>query len=243
MSKTSPPRLVLSAESQADAAPYLAALRAVGAPPEALHVVQPDDPADAADSLAEAGGLLLCGGEDVEPWRYGEETIAEAGVATQPERDLLEWELLARARALRLPTLGICRGVQVVNAYLGGSLFQDLPLQRASPVSHQVSRPLDALAHRVTVADDGHPVVARLGAGALEVNSRHHQAIRALAPGLIDLGRAEDLLIEACALPQESGWWLVGVQWHPENLLEHTAHRGLFEEFLAAARAYEEDDD
>ncbi len=233
--KTTPGRIVLSTAAGEKAGPYREALLGLGVAAERLQVVRPTNTSSSDVALSGAAGLVLCGGADVDPRRYGETAIADAGVHVQPERDELEWDLLAGARERQLPVLGICRGVQVMNAFLGGTLWQDLPLQIGTAVEHSRPRPLDALPHSVEVAGDGPPVARRLGAGTLPVNSRHHQGIRALARGLVALARSADGLVEACALPPGDGWWLAGVQWHPENLLHDPRQRGLFLEFLEAA--------
>ncbi|MGE5233252.1 MAG: gamma-glutamyl-gamma-aminobutyrate hydrolase family protein [Acidobacteriota bacterium] len=233
--RRAPGRIVLSTAAGEKVDPYREALLGLGVAAERLQVVRPTNTASPDVALSGAAGLLLCGGADVDPRRYGEKTLADARVHVQPERDDLEWELLAGARERRMPVLGICRGVQVMNAFLGGTLWQDLPLQTGTAIEHSHPRPLDALPHTVEVAADRHPVARRMGEGTLPVNSRHHQGIRALAPGLVALARSADGLVEACALSPGDGWWLAGVQWHPENLLRDPRHRGLFLEFLQAA--------
>ncbi len=218
---------------------YVAALQAVGVPEAMLRTAFPGDPG-AAELVAGAAGLVLCGGEDVDPRRYGEEPIAEAQVDVDARRDAFEWDLLAAARAARTPTFGVCRGSQLINVFMGGTLYQDLPQQRPSSIGHDEREPRDFLAHTVAPAASGEPggglPFAALFArrGEFEVNSRHHQAVRRLAPKLAPLATAPDGLLEAFALPASEGWWLAAVQWHPENLVEHAAHRELWEEFVRA---------
>lgn len=174
-------------------------------------------------------GLLLTGGPDVEPWRYGQAPLA--GVRLHPDgaRDALDLELLARADEAGWPVLAVCYGCQVLAVARGGSLIQDLPT--AGLPGHAVSEPLDHLAHGVEMLDcawlAGMP-------RHFEVNSRHHQALA--EPGrLCVVARALDGVIEAVE-DRDAGRFVVGVQWHPENLL-FDPHLELFRRFRAACRA------
>ena len=215
---------------------YIGALLEAGFAEEEIVIVTPSCGHDFSGVAHQAGGLMLCGGDDVEPQRYGESPLAGAGVICAPERDEMEWELLAGARAAAVPVLGICRGLQVINVFLGGTLWQDLPSQRPSTVSHALPEPLDALVHPIEIVSPRHPLGVTLERGEPEVNSRHHQGIRRLAPELMAVAQAPDGLVEACALPGESSWWLRAVQWHPENLASRDPHRALFADFRAAVR-------
>jgi putative glutamine amidotransferase len=221
-------------------ASYVAALLAVGVPAAMIRTAFPGDPG-AAELVANASGLVLCGGEDVDPRRYGEEPIPAAEVDVNALRDAFEWDVLSAARAARTPTFGVCRGSQLINVFMGGTLYQDLPLQRPSSVDHDEREPRDLLAHAVLPgaieATDSLPFAALFARrGEFEVNSRHHQGVRRLAPKLVPLASAPDGLLEAYALPSSEGWWLAGVQWHPENLVEHAAHRELWQEFVRVCR-------
>jgi putative glutamine amidotransferase len=234
--------IVVSCLNEERSRTYVAALAAVGVPESMIRTVFPGD-AGAADQVANASGLVLCGGDDVDPHRYGEEPIPEAGVETDARRDAFEWDVLSAARAARTPTFGVCRGGQLINVFLGGTLYQDLPFQRPSSVDHDEREPRDFLAHTVapapTVTGEVLPFAALFARhGEFEVNSRHHQAVRRLAPKLVPLATAPDGLLEAYALPPGDGWWLAAVQWHPENLLAHAAHREMWEEFVRACVEY-----
>ena len=218
---------------------YSDALRAVGvADEEILGICPGAEPEDALlAAIAEADGFVLGGGEDVDPCRYGEAELAGANVEVDPVRDAFEWRLLDAARAARTPTLGICRGCQVLNVYLGGTLYQDLPLQRPSGVEHSIVEPRDAPAHTLTITDTRHAlarVLARDEIGETWVNSRHHQAVKGLAPGLAPFATAPDGVLEGFYLPAASrrDWWAVGVQWHPENLVAQSPHREFWQVFL-----------
>ncbi len=173
-------------------------------------------------------GVLLTGGPDVEPWRYGQAPLA--GVKLHPDgaRDALDLDLLARADDAGWPVLAVCYGCQALAVARGGSLIQDLP--SAGVAGHAVHRPLHRLAHAVTVLDSS--VLAWMPR-RFEVNSRHHQAIA--DPGRLRVAaRAPDGVIEAVEDPGANRF-VVGVQWHPENLL-FNPHLELFRRFRAACR-------
>lgn len=225
--------ILLATAAEERALPYLEALKSVGVAAGETRVVTPEEEVS-GDLVRAARGLLLCGGLDVEPGRYGEETIPSAGVEILPERDALEWSLLDAAREAGLPVWGVCRGLQVLNVYLGGSLWQDLPSQRPGPVAHSIDDPKDHLAHSVRVVDPTAPLGNRLTPDIPRVNSRHHQAVKRLAPGLVSVAESPDGLVEAAIL-DDAGWWVRGVQWHPENLVALPEQRALWLDFVRAA--------
>lgn len=235
-------RLVVCVESQAKAETYVEALKHVGAVADLLQVITPENAAGDLERTGAASlGLLLCGGPDMEPWRYGEEPRPDANLSLMPELDQIELDLLTGAAATRRPVWAVCRGLQTVNVFLGGSLWQDIPSQLGESVEHEVAAPLDAMAHRIDgngAHDD--PWAERLTAEPLEVNSRHHQALRELGRGVSVVARSPDGLVEAAVVDRKS-WWVKGVQWHPEDLLHHPVQRRLWRDFLdAAARAASE---
>lgn len=209
---------------------YVAALELAGVPDEAIRVVQPEKGVDYRELGAEAVGLVLAGGEDVEPERYGEEEIPEAQVSVLPERDEMELALLAGAREAQVPVWGVCRGIQVLNVFLGGTLWQDLALQLPTQVLHQLSNPNDALIHAVRVDDPTVTLGMLLAHETALVNSRHHQGVKDLGGGLVPVGHAPDGVVEAVYLESES-WWVRAVQWHPENLIAMAQQRALWTAF------------
>jgi putative glutamine amidotransferase len=231
--------VLLTISSEENAQPYVEALQAVGLPGERLLVLTPEARGSAAALVREAAGLVLCGGADVDPARYGEAPRPHAGLELIPERDELEWELLAAAREIRLPVWGVCRGLQVLNVFLGGSLWQDLPTQLPGLGNHAVSEPKDALAHAVRPTAQPTALGDLLSREPALVNSRHHQAIKQIAPDLVPAALSPDGLIEAAELPGNGGWWVRGVQWHPENLVALAQQRALWEELarVVAQRA------
>jgi putative glutamine amidotransferase len=220
--------ILVSTASDERAQPYVEALMAVGVPEESIQVVIPGSRRPAQNP----SGLLLCGGLDVDPARFGEAVLANGNVEVNAERDALEWDLLDLARERRLPVWGVCRGIQVLNVYLGGSLWQDLPTQAPSAIDHSQSETPDQLAHTLQVIAPGAPVAERLDGE--RVNSRHHQAVRRLADGFVPVALSPDGLVEAAVLDRD-GWWVRAVQWHPENLIDLAQQRALWIDFARAA--------
>lgn len=235
------PTILVAAHEPRESGAVLDALRRLGvADDRLLPLHSGDGPVDVAAALAGAAGVVLCGGADLHPRYYGEEPIPQAHVSLQQGRDEMEWELVAAARERRLPVWAICRGMQVVNVFLGGDLWQDMTLQRPGVVAHHVSWPRDALLHRalVTAAGRGTAMGEILGREPAWVNSRHHQAVRREAAGLVTVARSPDGIAEAQVLAG-GDWWLEGVEWHPENLMPMAQQRALAERFLAAVDAEE----
>lgn len=236
-------RIVVVAGARESAGPALAAFAAVGLDGGRLTVVTPaDEAAKSHDAVAElvagAAGVALLGGGDPHPSTYGEEPLPEVRLNLEPGRDDLERWTIEAARERRVPTWAICRGMQMVNVVLGGSLWQDIPMQLPGALLHDQSYPRDALIHPIEVAAPETGLGAVLAAEAALVNSRHHQGIKQVAPGLRVVGRAPDGLVEAY-VGTDPEWWLEGVQWHPENLMPLAQQRALVERFAAAVAARE----
>ena len=204
--------------------PYDEALRLAGLEP--VHVT-PQEPG----SLAGLSGLVLTGGSDIHPARYGQPMNGSDEVDV--DRDQLEVDLLAEALAADLPVLAICRGVQLLNVAHGGSLIQHLPTsdvhQKRCPGCEPGRHPA---AHGVQIAA-GSRLASIIGPGKHEVNSRHHQAADRVGDGLVVSAVAADGVIEA--LERSDRTFVVGVQWHPEDrVLVSEADRKLFEAFAEA---------
>ena len=177
-------------------------------------------------------GILFTGGHDVSPSVYGEEVKPVCGQCC-PERDRMEVLLLKEALAANKAVLGICRGIQLINAALGGTLYQDLPTERPSEVEHHETPPYDKTAHIVELLE-GTPLQKLLKGDFLPVNSYHHQAIKDLAPGLNVMAGAEDGVIEAVYMPEKRFVW--AVQWHPEfSYKVNESSREIFRAFVQAA--------
>lgn len=177
-------------------------------------------------------GLVLPGGADVAPARYGQEPLPCLG-EVDPDLDRVELELARWAVEADLPLLGICRGLQVLNVALGGTLYQDIATQRVGALAHRgAGRPRNELLHPVRL-ERGSRLAELLGATEFAVNSLHHQAIDQLAGAARAVGWAPDGVIEAIELPDRR--FAVAVQFHPEELWpEHEPSRRLFAAFVAA---------
>jgi putative glutamine amidotransferase len=237
-------RIVVAAGFDEKAAPYVEALLAVGVPAERIVVLTPGmRPGVPTEIVAGAAGLVLSGGADIAPERYGETPRPNARLEVYPERDAMEWELLTAAQERQLPVWGVCRGLQVVNVFLGGTLWQDIPSQLPGPVPHEVATTPDTLAHTVRPVAPETALAERLFRETPVVNSRHHQAVKDLAPGLRAAALSPDGLVEAleladCTDGAEQGWWVRSVQWHPENLVAMALHRALWADFVSATSGY-----
>ncbi len=187
-------------------------------------------------------GLLLTGGGDISPEFYGEEVETEL-IAVDLLRDQTEIWLAKRAVADDVPLLGICRGMQVLNVATGGTLYQDIARDMPTALKHKCGSPeheRDYLAH--VARPEVHSLLARVVQGgdtsypppALHVNSRHHQALKEIGDGLVVAALSPDGIVEAVESRQHR--YIVGVQWHPEDLLGHDhAMRHLFESLVRAA--------
>ena len=223
---------------------YLESVKRAGGEPIVLS--NDDDPSVVLDRV---DGILLTGGLDVDPARYGETPHPTTEPA--PDRDTFELPLAHEAVERDVPIFAICRGVQVLNVAEGGTLIQDLPSEKPSPLRHSIVQPKNQIAHDVAVAP-GTRLAASLSPAladvpgvkprptivACPVNSRHHQAVGAVAPSFVVSAVASDGVVEAIERPGSA--FCVGVQWHPENFWRTGEFNGLFDSFVkaAAARAY-----
>lgn len=202
-------------------------------------VLPPIGRADAVQTvISSLDGLVLSGGSDLDPSYYGEEPIPELSV-TLPERDAFEMALVEEALGRGIPVFGICRGLQVLNVALGGTLFQDIPAQVGNNVlKHRQDTPKWQATHEVEV-DSRSWVAGIMECDILKVNSYHHQSIKDLASGLIVSARSSDGIIEAIESRNFSERWIVGVQWHAEAMRDQGAeHSSLFEAHVSAAERH-----
>lgn len=211
---------------------YVRTLEILGALPVLIPLQMSD--ATLRGIFERLDGILLPGGEDIDPSHYGEERHPQLG-STDIERDRTELLLAAWAIEEGLPMLGVCRGAQVINVVCGGTLFQDLTSQAPDLHKHDYFPPTFErfrISHQVAI-DPVSRLAHSLGA-VHEVNSMHHQGIRDLGAGLRVSAIAEDGLAEAVEAPDLP--FLVGVQWHPEELAKTDQHSaGLFYDFVTAA--------
>jgi len=197
-----------------------------------LPILLPHAVEAAGAYLALLDGLVVTGGAfDVPPELYGEAPRTECG-PTKPERTAFEKDLLEAALAARLPVLGVCGGMQLLNVVRGGTLHQDLARDAGLP-GHAQPAPKDVPSHAVAVAA-GTQLAALLGAGELRVNSTHHQAVKDAGTGVLVSARAPDGVVEAIELPDLR--FALGVQWHPEAVASHEPrHAALYRGLVAAA--------
>ena len=211
---------------------YTDAVKRAGGLPVILAPVPNEDVPSIVDRL---DGLLLSGGGDVEPKRYGEESHPTVN-RTSEARDEFEIALTREALARHLPVLAICRGLQIVNVAFGGTLIQDIPSVLGS-IDHTVIGHAVYDGHQPVTVESNSLIAKATGATDLMVNSIHHQAVRDLAPDLRAVAWANDGVIEGIE-HEDVGWPLLAVQWHPEYLSSNSdeaSHR-LFEEFVDSAR-------
>ncbi len=187
---------------------------------------------DTLDRISnEFDGFLFTGGQDVGPGLYGEETLPCCGEICK-ERDIMEKYLLERIIELDKPALGICRGIQIFNAALGGTLYQDLNKQHPSDTEHHMSAPYDRAVHSVRICS-GTPLSKIINADIIGVNSYHHQAIKELSPQLKAMAISEDGLIEGVYMPDKT--FILALQWHPEfSFRSDTNSLEIFRNFVKA---------
>lgn len=214
---------------------YLYAVAAAGGVPVMVPLMV-DDRAALREIYLRLDGILIPGGVDMDPATFGDGPHAALG-RIDADRDTVELEFTRWAIADRKPLLGLCRGAQVINVALGGTLYQDLASEYPGAIKHDyfptAGYSRDHLAHTVEVKA-GSRLAGVTGESVVRVNSMHHQGIHRLGEGLIATALAPDGLIEAVESP--NGQFLVGVQWHPESLMDHDrAMHDLFSSFTETA--------
>lgn len=210
---------------------YIAPLERNGLTP--VLVTPAHTEASIRELVRSCDGLVLSGGDDIDPARYGHDAIPELG-PVNPPRDLAELRALDEACRLDLPVLGICRGHQLLNVCFGGTLCQDIEVEMGHAFSHLQTSPWGSHHHEVTVVA-GSRLAEAIGEEQLRINSYHHQAIRRLADGLEVTARADDGLIEGIESTRHR--WVLGVQWHPER---HEAEAADSDPNLRLFRAFAE---
>ena len=222
---------------------YLEGIQQAGGVPVVLPFGLPssadgDGSLDAAidEMVARCDGFLFTGGPDVSPGLYGQDDMG-GKIKTCPRRDELEVPLLKKAVAAGKPIFGICRGLQLINAVLGGTLYRDLPSEHPSEIVHRQAKPYGRYTHTVELSGPLQVILSDLTeSNVLPVNTLHHQAVRELAPGLEAMAVTPDGLIEAFYAPGARFLW--AVQWHPEYLFRgDAASRRLFKRFVDACRS------
>lgn len=240
------PRIALPADTLAEATNIINERNAAFAPRPAIEaivkaggvpVIFPSvDPEDVRDYLTMFDGVCFLGGSDVDPTFYGEEPFYKLGM-TYRKRDLFEIELLKQSVTAGKAIFGICRGMQLINVGLGGTLYQDLSQDLHSTLKHSQAAPGNMPSHHITVDHQSrlHDIIG----DRPYVNSRHHQAIKDLAPYLKITAKADDQVIEG--IESVNNDQIMGVQWHPENIYKHFEDsKRLFEDFVQRAQVVAE---
>lgn len=210
---------------------YVSAVLRAGGLPLLIPVGTPDR--DLNDLRSHLDGLLLTGGADVEPARFGG-ILHEKVYGVDPERDNLEFGLVRLAVRTQWPFLGICRGIQVINAALGGTLYTHIADQLPDALDHEhdPEKPYDYLAHPVVIQTNS--LLGRImGVSEVETNSLHHQGIEKIAPVLTPIAWTPDKLVEGIEITEHP--FALGVQWHPEWMPEYSLMQAIFRAFIQAA--------
>jgi len=208
---------------------YCEAIIAAGGIPFLLPII--NDKNDVKFLLEKIDGLLLTGGNDVPPQRYGEERH-EKTVCVHPDKDISDIALVETAIRMKNPILAICYGAQLVNVALGGSLIQDIPSEVKTPIIHKDSKN-EHYTHTITIEKNS-LLYQIIGTDCIKANSTHHQAIKRLGNGLKDTAHTEDGIIEAVEWKDYP--FLVGVQWHPERMTDSPHHLALFKALIEASK-------
>ena len=210
---------------------YMKMLEGCGGLPIMLPLTQ--NPEELSECLSMCDGLLLTGGHDVSPELYHSPRIPECGPACL-ERDGMERWLIRHALMCNKPVFGICRGIQLLNAVLGGSLYQDLKTEHPSSVEHCMKPPYNRAIHTVKILPDT-PLAWLARKKEIGVNSYHHQAIRRLSSVLRPMAESEDGLVEAVYMPAKT--FVMAVQWHPEFLYaEDQINMAIVQAFVEACK-------
>ena len=208
---------------------YLESIKNAGGLALMLSLTDSDE--DIARYIELCDSFLFVGGPDVDPCYYGQERL-EVCMDPCPPRDVLEIKLMKAALKADKPILGVCRGLQVLNVVLGGTLYQDAPSQHKTDLAHGMEPPYNRDAHPLQVVEGTPLAKLRPITG---VNTRHHQAVDRIAPGLVPMAYAPDGLVEAAYLPEKRFVW--AVQWHPEAYVGmECASQQLFELLVEAAK-------
>jgi len=206
---------------------YLDAVADAGAIPVVLPFT--DSYEDVCETVARLDGILFTGGEDVDPVLYNDETRFE-NVVIHEMRDKLEMMYARYVKENDIPTLGICRGAQVLNIAFGGNMYQDIPSEIKSDLLHDQKEPYDEPIHSATVIK-GTPLYELVGKDRIEINSLHHQSVKDISKDFVLMAKADDDVVEAIYMPEKKFVW--GIQWHPELMYKKSEDsRKIIENFI-----------
>lgn len=209
--------------------PYIKAIELAGGLPVLLPYVSDEETIESFISICD--GFFFTGGADVDPKRYGEQPKSTCG-DIQYNRDTLEFKVFEKVINTSKPILAICRGAQLVNVALGGTLYQDIPTEIDTSISHRQTEPKFSPSHDVSVIENT-PLYTLVGVERIKGNSFHHQSIKTLGKGLEIMALASDGVVEAAYLSGER--YLRAYQWHPERLCASDKHnRLIFDDFIKA---------
>ena len=204
---------------------YLDGIKAAGGIPVVLPLEMSEE--DASRIVETCDGFLFTGGQDVSPELYGMKDFTGT-IVPSPERDKMETLLLEKALQADKAVLGICRGFQFINVFLGGTLWQDLPSQYSSDIVHRQGKPYEVPTHKVALDGEFKTLLSK---DILAVNTLHHQAVKDLAGSLTPMAVATDGLVEAARMPGKHFVW--AVQWHPEYMFKTDSDSlAIFSEFI-----------
>lgn len=221
-----------AAETTSVLRPYVRCVEQANGTPVLLPYTT--NPEIVQDYVSLCASFLFSGGVDISPTRYGEIPSSRCASPSLPF-DEFAFLVFSAAQTTGKPILGICRGAQMINIALGGTLYQDLPTQHASPILHQQREPKFSFSHEVSLVKD-EPLARLLGAERIPANSFHHQAVKTLGEGLTVIATADDGTVEAIYAPNHP--YLFGIQWHPERLIDVDENsRAIFSDFIRACEA------
>jgi putative glutamine amidotransferase len=214
---------------------YVQAVEAAGGVP----ILLPPSGAGVAELVGIVDGIIFSGGADIRPDRFGDDYVHEKTYGISDLRDEFEFQLLEAALRADVPVLAICRGIQVLNVGLGGTLYQDIPTEYPGAIKHSQPWEVGSFEHPIhEVALERDSLIGDLlDATTVGTNSAHHQSLNRDGPGLRVIGRSADGTIEAVEHPDKR--FVLGVQWHPEKMFAaHTEHLRLFAGLIAEAQAH-----
>ncbi|ADG70829.1 gamma-glutamyl-gamma-aminobutyrate hydrolase family protein [Brachyspira murdochii] len=179
-------------------------------------------------------GIIMTGGVDVHPFRFNEEPIEKIGTISA-ERDDFDFKLMKYAAEMNKPILGICRGIQVINVYFGGTLIQDIPAQRNTNILHSQTAEYHVATHKIQIVKDS--IIYDMLGESSEVNSFHHQAIDKLAKDFKVTAASKDGIVEAIEYKKKDSF-ILGVQWHPELMSAKSVKmQNIFDMFVEVCRS------